>query len=159
MSIERITHSIVLPAGAAAVFDVFAKDLGNWWPLAYTFSGPDFAGAGIEPRVGGVWFERNTSGVSVPWGEVRAYEPGARLVLAFGIGPDRKPASNEAASEVEVRFTPATAGRTRVEIEHRDFARHGDAADVLRAGMDSPQGWPLILAELKRWMEVCDRRR
>jgi uncharacterized protein YndB with AHSA1/START domain len=60
--------------------------------------------------------------------------------------------SNDAASEVEVRFSPAGPGRTRVEVEHRQFARHGEGADHLRAGMDSPQGWPVILAELRRWV-------
>jgi hypothetical protein len=45
---------------------------------------------------------------------------------------------------VEVRFHPAGSG-TRVELEHRAFARHGDAGGAYRHAMASPQGWPLIL--------------
>jgi len=122
--------------------------------LSYTFSGPNFVDAAIEPQVGGVWFERNQAGEKLSWGEVRAYTPGERLVLAFAIGADRKPASNDAASEVEVRFSAAGPGQARVVIEHRDFARHGQGVEALRTGMDSAQGWPLILAELRRWMQA-----
>jgi len=151
---DPITHQVVVKAGTAGAFDAFTADLGAWWPLAYTFSGVDFVDAAIEPRAGGVWFERNQAGEKLSWGEVRDYTPGARLVLAFAIGADRKPVSNDAASEVEVRFLAAGPGQTRVELEHRDFARHGKDSETLRAGMDSPQGWPLILAELRRWIQA-----
>jgi uncharacterized protein YndB with AHSA1/START domain len=150
MSTDRIRHHVVVEAGPAEAFDAFTTHLGAWWPLAYTFSESNFADAAIELRVGGVWFERNESGEKMSWGDVRACEPGRRLVLAFAIGADRKPVSKDAASEVEVRFASAGPGQTRVELEHREFARHGDGADTLRTGMDSPQGWPLILAELRR---------
>ena len=48
------------------------------------------------------------------------------------------------ASRFEVRLHPADFG-TRVELEHRALARHGDAAGAYRQAMASPQGWPLIL--------------
>jgi uncharacterized protein YndB with AHSA1/START domain/catechol 2,3-dioxygenase-like lactoylglutathione lyase family enzyme len=154
MSNNRITHQVVVEAGPSGAFEAFTAYLGAWWPLAYTFSEASFADAAIEPRVGGVWFERNAAGGKLSWGEVRAYEPGERLVLAFAIGADRKPVSNDAASEVEVRFSADGPGRARVEVEHRDFARHGEGGEMLRAGMNSAQGWPLILAELRRWIQA-----
>ncbi len=89
---------------------------------------------------------------------MRAYEEGKRLVLGFGIGADRKPIPPENASEVEVRFEPAADG-TRLKLEHRDFARHGDSGATLRAGMSGPQGWPVILAELRRTLRHRDRPR
>jgi catechol 2,3-dioxygenase-like lactoylglutathione lyase family enzyme/uncharacterized protein YndB with AHSA1/START domain len=154
MSDVSITHRVTVEAGLAVAFDAFTTHLGAWWPLAYTFSQADFEDAAIDPKAGGIWFERNDKGESLSWGEVRAYVPGERLVLAFAIGPDRKPVSNDAASEVEVRFSAADPARTRVEIEHRAFARHGEGGEALRAGMDSAQGWPLILAELRRWIKA-----
>ncbi len=153
MSNNRISHQVVVEAGPSGAFDAFTAHLGAWWPLAYTFSEASFADAAIEPTVGGVWYERTRAGEKLSWGEVRAYAPGERIVLAFGIGPDRRPAPNDAASEVEVRFSADGQGRTRVEVEHRGFERHGAGAETLRAGMDSAQGWPLILAELRRWIE------
>ena len=37
--------------------------------------------------------------------------------------------------------------RTRVEVEHRGFARHGAGAELLRGGMASSDGWPYILRQ------------
>jgi uncharacterized protein YndB with AHSA1/START domain len=156
MSRDPVTHHVVVEANVADAFAAFTEDLGKWWPLAYTFSQAGFVDAGVEPRAGGIWFERNEKGESLSWGEVREYVPGERLVLAFAIGADRQPVANDKASEVEVRFSAAGPDRTRVELEHRDFERHGEGAETLRAGMDSAQGWPLILAELRRW--VRERR-
>jgi len=45
---------------------------------------------------------------------------------------------------VEVRFTAEAAGRTRVELEHRNFERLGAAAgEKMRKDVDG--GWPAIL--------------
>jgi uncharacterized protein YndB with AHSA1/START domain len=149
MSIAPITHSIEVPGSPDAVFDLFTIRLGHWWPIAYTFSGPAFDDALVESRAGGRWFERDQHGTELAWGDVRAFERPRRLVVSFAIGADRKPERQDEASEVEVRFTPHANG-TRVEIEHRDLERHGDDAAALRLGMNSPQGWPTILAELRR---------
>lgn len=149
-----IVHEVNVDAGIESAFDIFTVHLGAWWPLAYTFSMDRFRDAAIESRAGGVWFERDDSGTLLSWGEVRAFEPAARIVLAFAIGPDRKPVGNDAASEVEVLFAPDGPGRTRVVVEHRAFERHGEGGEATRAGMDSPQGWPLILAELQRWIRT-----
>jgi uncharacterized protein YndB with AHSA1/START domain len=156
---DQIAHHVVVEASTGSAFDAFTMQLGAWWPLAYTFSEAKFADAGIEPGAGGVWFERNEAGEKLSWGEVRTFTPGERLVLAFAIGADRKAVPNAEASEVEVRFVAVAPGQTRVELEHRDFARHGEGAEKLRAGMDSAQGWPLILAELRRWIDVSKEGR
>ncbi|HMI86482.1 MAG TPA: SRPBCC domain-containing protein [Polyangiaceae bacterium] len=91
----------------------------------------NFRSAVVEPRVGGRWLERTREGEEISWGDVRAYEPGRRLVLGFAIGADRQPVSREKASEVEVRFIPAGES-TRVEVEHRNFERHEEGAELLR---------------------------
>ena len=154
MSNDPITHHVVIDAGATSAFEAFTACLGAWWPLAYTFSGPRFADAAIEPRVGGVWFERDASGEKLPWGQVLGWSPPDHVVLEFAIGADRRPVASDAASRVEVRFRAEGPRHTRVEIEHRDFARHGDTGEAIRAGMDSAQGWPLILAQLRRWVHA-----
>ena len=60
--------------------------------------------------------------------------------------PDRVPVPNPAkAGEVEVRFLAEGGSGTRVELEHRGFARHGDGGARYREAMGSAPGWPLIL--------------
>jgi uncharacterized protein YndB with AHSA1/START domain len=155
MALAPISHAVTIDLPPALAFARFADQLGQWWPLAYSFSGPDFAHAAIDPHAGGRWFERTKGGEQLSWGKVHAYDRGKRLVLGFAIGADRRPTPDGAASEVEVRFEPDGDG-TSLTVEHRAFERHGDAAEKMREGMASPQGWPLILAEFAR---ECRRER
>jgi uncharacterized protein YndB with AHSA1/START domain len=150
-AVSPVRAAIAVDVPQNRTFDAFAGALGRWWPLGYTYAQAGLDTAVIEPRVGGLWFERDLSGKETAWGEVRAWEPPSRLVLSFAVGADRAPEPEERASEVEIRFVPEEKG-TRVELEHRDFERHGDGAERLRDGMASPQGWPLILAEFARYL-------
>jgi uncharacterized protein YndB with AHSA1/START domain len=149
-----VTGEVTVSCGPSEAFARFL-DLGDWWPLAYTFSEERFQDGSIEPRSGGRWFERDQAGETKPWGTVRAFEPDRRLVLSFAIGADRKPIPEDQASEVELQFG-LDGANTLVKLEHRDFERHGEGARVLREGMSSPQGWPLILAEFRR---ACRRQK
>jgi uncharacterized protein YndB with AHSA1/START domain len=105
------------------------------------------AGAiGIEPREGGHCFELGPGGFHCDWGTVLTWDPPNRLVFAWQIAPSRAPEPNPAkASEVEVRFAPEGPLATRVQLEHRGFARHGDDGEAYRHALDSPQGWTMML--------------
>ena len=89
-----------------------------------------------------------SSSASGVWGTRKGgqrWEPPGRIVFTWQIAFDRTPEPNpEKASEVEVRFTEESLG-TRVVLEHRAFSRHGEKANAYRAGMDSPEGWPMML--------------
>ena len=75
-----------------------------------------------------------------------AYEPPHRVVISWDINPQWQIETDlEKTSEVEVRFTPETAERTRVELEHRELDRHGDGWESVRDGVDSEDGWPTYL--------------
>ncbi len=139
----RVAATVPLPADQA--FPAFA-DLARWWPRQYTWAADTLEDIGLEPREGGLCYERGPHGFTCHWGRVLAWEPPTRLLITWQIAPDRVPQPNPAkASEVEVRFRPADPSGTRVELEHRALARHGDAVGAYRQAMASPQGWPLIL--------------
>jgi uncharacterized protein YndB with AHSA1/START domain len=76
---------------------------------------------------------------------VRIWQPGQHLVVSWEISGEWKPESRIAfASEVDVRFTPIAEGRTRVDLEHRDFERMpAPGGEKMRNAVDN--GWPAIL--------------
>lgn len=148
MTDDAIRHAVTVPAPPERAFAAFTERMAEWWPREYTWAEAALEHVGMEPRAGGRWYERDTRGAEQAWGSVRAWEPPRRVVLSWGISPTRLPEEDPShASEIEVRFHPEGGGVTRVELEHRDFARHGeDVAADYRAGMDSRAGWPAILA-------------
>jgi uncharacterized protein YndB with AHSA1/START domain len=148
---DPVRCSVDVGAPPERAFAIFVEAIGRWWPIPYTYSEDQFATAEIEGRAGGRWFEMKLDGSRENWGAVRAFEPGRRIVLSFNVSPQRKPEPPERESEVEIRFAPDGEG-TRLELEHRDFSKHGEGAEMLRAGLASPQGWPLILASFAREM-------
>jgi len=76
---------------------------------------------------------------------VRVWEPGRRFVVTWEISADWKPDPRPAfTSEVEVRFAAEAGGRTRVELEHRNFERMGaEGGAKMRGEVDG--GWPGLL--------------
>src|SRR5882762_2502274 len=101
-----VRAAVTVEAPQDRAFEVFVDQIGRWWPLGYTFAGPEFETATIEPWPGGRWFERDRVGQGTGWGEVRACEPPSRLVLSFAVSPQRTPEPPERASEVEIHFLP-----------------------------------------------------
>ena len=154
--VEPIHCSIGVGVAPERAFEIFVRDFGRWWPIAYTYSEDQFENAVIEEQVGGRWFETALDGSRENWGEVRAFARGRSLILSFNVSPERKPEPPERESEVAVRFVPASGG-TRLELEHRDLAKHGEGAEKLRQGMASRQGWPLILACFARETRYADQ--
>ena len=148
MTIDPIRCDIRVHGAPAQVFARFVE-LSRWWPMAYSRSGAKFAGAFVEPKVGGRWYEKDQDGQESSWGDVRAYDPGHRLVTGFNIRPDQGVEPPERQSEVEMTFT-ADGDDTLVALEHRDLDKHAEGAANVAAGMASVHGWPLILASFER---------
>lgn len=143
---DELRHSTTVPASAAAAFERFARGLQVWWPREYTWSGEVLERIEIVPEEGGACYEVGPFGFRCDWGRVLAWEPPGRLVLAWHIAPDRTPEPDpERASEVELCFVEEGEDRTRVELTHRKFHRHGDGGEGYREAMESPGGWEYIL--------------
>jgi uncharacterized protein YndB with AHSA1/START domain len=147
--VDPIRRTLTVAAPPDQAFSAFTEELGTWWPSEYTWSGDVLDTIAIEPREGGRCFERGPHGFECDWGRVLACERPRRLVFAWQISPRREPVPDpERASEVEVRFEPDGESGTRVELEHREFERHGDDAEGYRDALDSPQGWDYMLEGL-----------
>jgi Activator of Hsp90 ATPase homolog 1-like protein len=147
ISIAPVRKAVVVEASPERAFEVFTTGIDAWWPKKHTIGATPVTKSIIEPFVGGRWYTRHEDGTDVVIGHVRAWEPGKRFAVSWEISAEWKPdARAEFASEVEVRFAAEGAGRTRVELEHRDFERMGEIpGEKMRAGVDG--GWIGILEQ------------
>lgn len=136
---------LFVPATPRQAYKAFTEGMADWWVKEYTWSGPDtLVDIGIEPRKDGMAYEIGPHGFRVDWGRVLIWEPPRRLVFTWQIGPDRTPVPDPAkASEIDARFEPEADG-TRVEVEHRHFDRHGEAAEGYLRALSA--GWRELLA-------------
>ncbi|MFI7076564.1 SRPBCC family protein [Micromonospora sp. NPDC049903] len=145
---ERFTiHStLVVPTTPEHAYAVFTSRLADWWVMEYTWSGPEaLAELGMEQQAGGMLYEIGPYGFRNDWGRVLTWDPPRRLVFTWQIGADRAPVPDPAqASEVEVLFTPEGTDSTLVEVAHRHFDRHGQAAEGYRQALTA--GWHELLS-------------
>jgi uncharacterized protein YndB with AHSA1/START domain len=134
--------SIVVEAPAERAFAVFTDGIGSWWDPDHHLLDGKLAEMIFEPRVGGHVYDRGVDGSECRWARVLAYEPPERFVISWDINLEWKlEADPDKASEIEVRFVPEGAGRTRVELEHRHLDRHGEGWEKMRDSVGSPDGW------------------
>lgn len=137
-----IVKEIDVNASPERAFDVFAQSMGQWWHKEHSIAqGTTQKDVIVEPRAGGRWYEVGADGSEHEWGEVIAYDPPRRLLLAWRL--NREFAFDpELHTEVEVRFDPHGEG-TRVHFEHRFLERMGEGTVEMLEGMDG--GWGMLL--------------
>jgi uncharacterized protein YndB with AHSA1/START domain len=141
-----IRTQVVVEAPIERAFHVFTQEFGSFKPPEHNLLGVDMAETVFEPRVGGHLYDRGVDGSECRWARVLAYEPPDRVVISWDISPQWQLETDlDKTSEVEVRFVPETAERTRVELEHRNLERHGDGWEGVREGVGGEGGWPLYL--------------
>jgi uncharacterized protein YndB with AHSA1/START domain len=138
--------SIVVEAPIERAFRAFTEDFGRFKPPEHNLLGVEIAETVFEPRVGGHLYDRGVDGSECRWARVLAYEPPERVVISWDISPywQLEPDLDKT-SEVEVRFIPEAADRTRVELEHRNLERHGEGWEGVREGVGGDEGWPFYL--------------
>ena len=136
--LEPLRKSVTVRREPAEAFDIFTARMASWWPTGqYSIHQGQTATCGIEPCIGGEVYEIARNGERCAWGRVLAWDPPHRLVLSWH--PGRDP---ETAQEVELRFSPVPGG-TRVELEHRGWAKLGKRAAEARDGYEG--GWETVL--------------
>lgn len=142
--LEPVRHSIEVTVPAAQAFRLFIDQIDTWWPLASHSVGRQRAtGCYFEGRHGGRIYETHDDGSLHVWGTVTAWQPPERVVFSWHPGREA-----DSAQEVELRFVDL-GGRTRVELEHREWEALGDRAAEIRDRYHS--GWPGVLARFGAW--------
>jgi uncharacterized protein YndB with AHSA1/START domain len=144
-SVESVRKTITVRAPRERAFDVFTRQMGRWWPRTHSIGAGELADAIIEPHVGGRWYERAEDGSECEWGKVLAWDPPARVLLAWQIDGAWK-YDEQLLTEVEASFTEVEPGLTRVDLEHRGLDQFGPARDEVCAALDSPNGWGGLLS-------------
>lgn len=141
-----VTKELVVDVPIDEAFRVFTERFGDIKPPEHNLLGAPITETVLEPRVGGHIVDRAEDGTECRWARILAFEPPARLVFSWDLGPTWQLEANLAnTSEVEVRFTSDGPGRTRVVLEHRHIDRHGPGWEGIRDGVDDAHGWPLYL--------------
>jgi uncharacterized protein YndB with AHSA1/START domain len=142
-----VRQQIIVQAPVGTAFETFTRRFGDFKPREHNMLAVPIAETVFEPWVGGHIVDRGADGSECRWARVLVYEPPARVVFSWDIGPTWQVETEpENASEVEVRFLAEGPDRTRVELEHRHIDRHGPGWEAVAAGVGHDDGWPLYLA-------------
>lgn len=143
--IAPVRRSVLVQATPAQAFEVFTSGLDRWWPKSHGIGTAPVRESIIEPFVGGRWYAKCEDGSEAVVGHVLIWQPGERFVVSWEINAEWKSDPRPSfTSEVEVQFIADTLGRTRVELEHRNFERMGAAAGEKMSG-EVNNGWPTLL--------------
>ena len=115
---QRVTVSTRVAADPVEAFARFTGEIGAWW-AAGAVDGARWNGVlRFEPGPGGRLL-KSLGDRSFEIGRIAVWEPPAR----FSFECREEGALDGPRTEVEVRFTPAPGGGTRVTLEHRGFER------------------------------------
>ena len=147
-SIAPVRKSVTVRAEQADAFRLFTTEIDSWWPRSHHIGTSPMKRVIVEQKAGGRCYSEQVDNTECDWGSVLAWDPPRRFVMAWQITPQWQFEPDLAkSSEVEVVFTALGDGRTRVDLEHRYFERHGAAGGAaMRLGVDSPKGWGDLLA-------------
>ncbi|RIQ29165.1 SRPBCC family protein [Jiangella rhizosphaerae] len=140
-----VRREVVVNAPVERAFAVFTERFDTWWPRDFQIAERPAQVFVMEPRAGGRWYERAADGTECEWGEVLAWEPPSRLLLAWRISASWQ-YDPGLLTEVDVRFTDAGDGRTRVVLEHRGLEQYGAEAGRMTGTFGSDGGWSRVLA-------------
>jgi uncharacterized protein YndB with AHSA1/START domain len=141
--LDPIRRSIVVRCTPQRAFEVFTQEMSSWWPLDSHSIAANTQGRAqrvvVEPHEGGRVYEVRADGTEASWGEVRTWDPPARLILAWK--PNERP---QPPTELEISFTEQADGTT-VALEHRGWELLGPLAEEARESYDTD--WPLVFDE------------
>ncbi len=117
-----IRKSVTVPLRPDAAFDLFTRDLWQWWPSPANTNAPKVR---LDPKMGGRLTGTRPDGSRKTWGKVTTWKPG----IAFGMEWHQGQPDNTA-TQLMVTFTPVDTG-TRVDLTHGGFDKLGPAKSMI----------------------------
>jgi uncharacterized protein YndB with AHSA1/START domain len=142
--VPPVRKQVTVKAPRAHVFDVFINGIDRWWPRMHHIGKTPVTKFIIEACEGGRWYATHEDGTETNTGRVLVWNPPKRVVLSWQLKVDWS-YDPDFMTEVEVTFEEQGQATTLVTLEHRDLERYGDGAEQLRKGIDSPDGWGMIM--------------
>jgi uncharacterized protein YndB with AHSA1/START domain len=136
-----VEQSTLVRSGVEHTFDVFVREIGQWWPTQPFSLGADrVIGVVFEEAEGGRVYEVWDDGSEHTWGHVLAFEPPTRFRITWEIHAE--------VTEVDVQFKALGPGLTRVELVHSGWERltREQIAAATSTPADYSAGWQRILA-------------
>lgn len=140
MTNVSVKKSISVEASQQRAFRVFTEGMDRWWPRDHHIGTSPMERMVVEPRTGGRWYALSKDRTECDIGRVLAWEPYGRVLFAWQITSQWQ-FDPSFSTEVEITFTPEGPRKTRVELEHRNLERYGDAANDMRKAFESDEGW------------------
>lgn len=125
-------------------FDKFVE-IGRWWDMAHSYS-RDASNMRLDPTQGGAWIESLPNGGFVVHMRVTQVAPGARLVMAGGLGPLAFMGVN---ASMNVNFSKSEGG-TKVSI---GYAVGGFDPDEFKALSNAVDG--VLTSQLARYVNYA----
>jgi Activator of Hsp90 ATPase homolog 1-like protein len=155
--IEPVRKSIRVRASAEQAFRVFTEEMDSWWPRTHHIGTSPMTRVVVEGWPMGAIYSEQEDGTTCSWGTVLIWDPPHRFVMAWRVDPAWQYEMDLAkCSEVELRFLPTDDGvTTLVELEHRDFQRHGTGGVGMREQVNAEGGWGSLLAMFAAKAEVA----
>ena len=114
--------SVTVEAPIAKAFEVSTAGSGGWWPATHSIGKSPIKYAVMEQRQGGRWYEVGEDGSTCERGEVLAWEPPTRVLLAWRIVAEGREPDIDFGQQIGIEL-PVRVDATRVDLEHRLWGR------------------------------------
>ena len=139
----------VVPLERPKAFALIVDHPALWWESPFAGKSGPVRECGIEPHPGGVCYEIGEDGKRRVWGTILSIEEPLYVRFAWQVSPDGEPIADPgASSRLTIEFRE-TGDKTRLELVHSEFLRHGEKADEYRDAMAASYGgWQQVLSRI-----------
>ncbi|MGA2420731.1 MAG: hypothetical protein ABSG69_11650, partial [Candidatus Acidiferrum sp.] len=80
-----VRKTITVQASVERAFEVFTAGFDSWWPRSHHIGSVPMKRSVIEGHVAGRCYSEQADGTECDWGEITAWEPPRRFVMAWKI--------------------------------------------------------------------------